>query len=96
MIPTLFNAIQCEDLDALQKALLDITSSLHKALEVFHQIHGKYHRPYNMLGHGKAFLVFCGENGSNTYSYLLGVFALYSTPLNHYTFRVIGFIMSIL
>uniref|UniRef100_A0A8D0V5M7 Indoleamine 2,3-dioxygenase 1 n=1 Tax=Sus scrofa TaxID=9823 RepID=A0A8D0V5M7_PIG len=39
VIPTLFNAIQCEDLDALQKALLDITSSLHKALEVFHQIH---------------------------------------------------------
>ncbi|XP_059765315.1 indoleamine 2,3-dioxygenase 1 [Balaenoptera ricei] len=39
VIPIIFNAIQCEDPDTLQKALLDITSCLHKALEMFHQIH---------------------------------------------------------
>ncbi|XP_007455547.1 PREDICTED: indoleamine 2,3-dioxygenase 1 [Lipotes vexillifer] len=39
VIPIIFNAIQREDPDALQKALLDITSCLHKALEMFHQIH---------------------------------------------------------
>uniref|UniRef100_A0A8C0DNM3 Indoleamine 2,3-dioxygenase 1 n=1 Tax=Balaenoptera musculus TaxID=9771 RepID=A0A8C0DNM3_BALMU len=39
VIPIIFNAIQREDPDTLQKALLDITSCLHKALEIFHQIH---------------------------------------------------------
>ncbi|XP_059942071.1 indoleamine 2,3-dioxygenase 1 [Mesoplodon densirostris] len=39
VIPIIFNAIQREDPDTLQKALLDITSSLHRALEMFHQIH---------------------------------------------------------
>ncbi|XP_058905301.1 indoleamine 2,3-dioxygenase 1 [Kogia breviceps] len=39
VIPIIFNAIQHEDPDTLQKALRDITSCLHKALEMFHQIH---------------------------------------------------------
>ncbi|XP_007178481.1 indoleamine 2,3-dioxygenase 1 [Balaenoptera acutorostrata] len=39
VIPIIFNAIQREDPDTLQKALLDITSCLHKALAMFHQIH---------------------------------------------------------
>ncbi|XP_059541325.1 indoleamine 2,3-dioxygenase 1 [Myotis daubentonii] len=39
VIPTIFHAVQNQDRDTLQKALLDITSCLHKALEVFHQIH---------------------------------------------------------
>ncbi|KAM9043106.1 LOW QUALITY PROTEIN: indoleamine 2,3-dioxygenase 1 [Megaptera novaeangliae] len=43
VIPIIFNAIQREDPDTLQKALLDITSCLNKALEMFHQIHGKYY-----------------------------------------------------
>lgn len=38
-IPIIFNAVQHQDQDTLQKALVDITSCLHKALEVFHQIH---------------------------------------------------------
>eukprot|EP00069_Balaena_mysticetus_P008932 bmy_06098T0 len=42
VIPIIFNAIQREDPDTLQKALLDVTSCLHKAHETFHQIHGKY------------------------------------------------------
>ncbi|XP_014438125.2 indoleamine 2,3-dioxygenase 1 [Tupaia chinensis] len=39
VIPTIFNAVQHQDRDTLQKALLDTASCLHKALEVFHQIH---------------------------------------------------------
>ncbi|XP_036157564.1 indoleamine 2,3-dioxygenase 1 [Myotis myotis] len=39
VIPTIFKAVQNQDRDTLQKALLDITSCLQKALEVFHQIH---------------------------------------------------------
>lgn len=39
VIPTIFKAVQNQDRDTLQKALLDITSCLKKALEVFHQIH---------------------------------------------------------
>ncbi|XP_068388152.1 indoleamine 2,3-dioxygenase 1 [Eschrichtius robustus] len=39
VIPIIFNAIQREDPDTLQRALLDITSCLHKALAMFHQIH---------------------------------------------------------
>ncbi|TEA39229.1 hypothetical protein DBR06_SOUSAS7610061, partial [Sousa chinensis] len=39
VIPIIFNAIQREDPDTLRKALLDIASCLHKALEIFHQIH---------------------------------------------------------
>ncbi|XP_024620725.1 indoleamine 2,3-dioxygenase 1 [Neophocaena asiaeorientalis asiaeorientalis] len=39
VIPIIFNAIQREDPDTLQKALRDIASCLHKALEMFHQIH---------------------------------------------------------
>ncbi|XP_057552950.1 indoleamine 2,3-dioxygenase 1 [Hippopotamus amphibius kiboko] len=39
VIPTIFNAVQREDPDTLQKALLEVTSCLHKALEAFHQIH---------------------------------------------------------
>ncbi|XP_029082332.1 indoleamine 2,3-dioxygenase 1 isoform X1 [Monodon monoceros] len=39
VIPIIFNAIQREDPDTLQKALLDIASCLHKVLEMFHQIH---------------------------------------------------------
>lgn len=57
VIPIIFNAIQREDPDTLQKALRDIASCLHKALEMFHQIHGKYYMPYNMPGHSQMFLV---------------------------------------
>ncbi|XP_061033384.1 indoleamine 2,3-dioxygenase 1 [Eubalaena glacialis] len=39
VIPIIFNAVQREDPDTLQKALLDVTSCLHKAHEMFHQIH---------------------------------------------------------
>lgn len=42
VIPNIFDAVQREDTDTLQKALLDISSSLHKAREAFSQIHGKY------------------------------------------------------
>lgn len=49
-IPIIFKAVQHQDQDTLQKALIDITSCLRNALEVFHQIHGKYCMPYNILG----------------------------------------------
>uniref|UniRef100_A0A2K6EUZ3 Indoleamine 2,3-dioxygenase 1 n=2 Tax=Propithecus coquereli TaxID=379532 RepID=A0A2K6EUZ3_PROCO len=39
VIPIIFSAVQHQDQDTLQKALLDIVSSLKKALEAFHQIH---------------------------------------------------------
>ncbi|XP_059992537.1 indoleamine 2,3-dioxygenase 1 [Lagenorhynchus albirostris] len=39
VIPIIFNAVQREDPDTLRKALLDIASCLHKALDMFHQIH---------------------------------------------------------
>ncbi|XP_055272251.1 indoleamine 2,3-dioxygenase 1 [Moschus berezovskii] len=39
VIPNIFNAVQREDSDTLHKALLDISSSLHKALEAFSHIH---------------------------------------------------------
>ncbi|XP_016051123.1 PREDICTED: indoleamine 2,3-dioxygenase 1 [Miniopterus natalensis] len=51
IIPTIFNAVQRQDGDTLQKALLDITNCLHRALEVFHEIH-KYVDPnlfFNVL-----------------------------------------------
>lgn len=38
-IPIIFKAVQHQDQDTLQKALIDITSCLRNALEVFHQIH---------------------------------------------------------
>ncbi|XP_020731966.1 indoleamine 2,3-dioxygenase 1 [Odocoileus virginianus] len=39
VIPIIFDAVKREDSDTLQKALLDISSSLRKALDVFSQIH---------------------------------------------------------
>ncbi|XP_045391729.1 indoleamine 2,3-dioxygenase 1 [Lemur catta] len=39
VIPIIFSAVQHQDQDTLQQALLDVASSLKKALEVFHQIH---------------------------------------------------------
>ena len=42
VIPIIFDAVKREDSDTLQKALLDISSSLRKALDMFSQIHGKY------------------------------------------------------
>lgn len=45
VIPSIFDAVQRKDSDTLQKALLEISSSLHKALEVFSQIHSKYRVP---------------------------------------------------
>uniref|UniRef100_A0A4W2CC83 Indoleamine 2,3-dioxygenase 1 n=1 Tax=Bos indicus x Bos taurus TaxID=30522 RepID=A0A4W2CC83_BOBOX len=51
VIPSIFDAVQRKDSDTLQKALLEISSSLHKALEVFSQIH-KYVDPnlfFNVL-----------------------------------------------
>lgn len=39
VIPTILNAVQDQEKDTLEKALLDVTSCLHEALEVFHQIH---------------------------------------------------------
>ena len=42
VIPIISDAVKREDSDTLQKALLDISSSLRKALDVFSQIHGKY------------------------------------------------------
>ncbi|KAI4529567.1 hypothetical protein MG293_020245 [Ovis ammon polii] len=42
VIPNIFDAVQREDTDTLQKALLDISSSLRKAKKAFSQIHGKY------------------------------------------------------
>uniref|UniRef100_A0A8B9XEE4 Indoleamine 2,3-dioxygenase 1 n=1 Tax=Bos mutus grunniens TaxID=30521 RepID=A0A8B9XEE4_BOSMU len=39
VIPSIFDAVQRKDSDTLQKALLEISSSLHKALEAFSQIH---------------------------------------------------------
>ncbi|OWK00354.1 hypothetical protein Celaphus_00019361 [Cervus elaphus hippelaphus] len=42
VIPIIFDAVKREDSDTLQRALLDVSSSLHKALDVFSQIHSKY------------------------------------------------------
>nr|ACC96232.1 indoleamine 2,3-dioxygenase [Ovis aries] len=39
VIPNIFDAVQREDTDTLQKALLDISSSLRKAKKAFSQIH---------------------------------------------------------
>uniref|UniRef100_A0A8C8YUJ8 Indoleamine 2,3-dioxygenase 1 n=1 Tax=Prolemur simus TaxID=1328070 RepID=A0A8C8YUJ8_PROSS len=39
VIPIIFSAVQHQDQDTLQQALLDVAASLKKALEVFHQIH---------------------------------------------------------
>ncbi|KAK2492814.1 hypothetical protein MC885_004780 [Smutsia gigantea] len=39
VIPVIFSAIKHEDHDTLEKALLEITSCLRKALRVFHQMH---------------------------------------------------------
>lgn len=39
VIPTIYNAVQHRDGDTLQEALSEIASCLHKALEVFQQIH---------------------------------------------------------
>ncbi|KAM9670552.1 indoleamine 2,3-dioxygenase 1 [Dama dama] len=51
VIPIIFDAVKREDSDTLQRALLDVSSSLHKALDVFSQIH-KYVDPnlfFNVL-----------------------------------------------
>lgn len=51
VIPIIFDAVKREDSDTLQRALLDVSSSLHKALDVFSQIH-KYVNPnlfFNVL-----------------------------------------------
>lgn len=45
VIPTILNAVQDQEQDTLQKALLDVTSCLHEALEVFRQIH-EYVKPH--------------------------------------------------
>ncbi|XP_049628673.1 indoleamine 2,3-dioxygenase 1 [Suncus etruscus] len=39
VFPSIFKAVQEQDQNTLQNALSEITSCLHKALEVFHQIH---------------------------------------------------------
>lgn len=57
VIPTILNAVQDQEQDTLQKALLDVTSCLHEALEVFHQIHGKYCMPYIILGLSQMFII---------------------------------------
>ncbi|KAB1257758.1 Indoleamine 2; 3-dioxygenase 1 [Camelus dromedarius] len=48
VIPIIFKAVQCEDSETLQDALREIASCLKRALERFHQIHGKYCMPYTM------------------------------------------------
>lgn len=51
VIPMILKAVQNKDQDTLQKALLEITGCLSKALDVFHQIH-KYVDPnlfFNVL-----------------------------------------------
>lgn len=45
VIPSIFDAVQRKDSDTLQKALLEISSSLQEALEAFSQIHSKYRVP---------------------------------------------------
>lgn len=56
VIPTIFKAVQNQDRDTLQKALHDITCCLKKALEVFHQIHGKYFMQCDVVGLLQMFL----------------------------------------